>query len=57
MWQVINGFWICATFQTLKEALCAALILAYPKPGERFIVDTNTSNVRIGGVLSQVQDG
>jgi hypothetical protein len=44
-------------FQTLKRALCTAPILAYPKPGERFIVDTDTSNFGIGGVFSQVQDG
>jgi len=42
-------------FQTLKEALCTAPGL--PAAGERFIVDTDASNVRIGGVLSQVQDG
>jgi hypothetical protein len=46
-----------AAFQMLKGALCAALILVYPQPGERFVVDTDASNVRIGGVLSQVQDG
>jgi hypothetical protein len=45
-----------AAFQMLKEALCPALILAYTKPGERFIVETDASNVRIGGELSQVQD-
>jgi hypothetical protein len=45
------------TFQTLKGALCAAPILAHPQPGERFIVYTDASNVRIGGVPSQVQDG
>jgi hypothetical protein len=44
-------------FQTLKGALCAAPILAYPKLGSRFVVDTDVSNVGIGGVLSQVQDG
>jgi hypothetical protein len=44
-------------FQTLKGALCAASNLAYPKSGEKFIVDTDASNVGIGGVLSQVQDG
>jgi hypothetical protein len=44
-------------FQTLKGALCASPILAYPQPGERFIVDTDASNIGIGGVLSQVQDG
>jgi hypothetical protein len=46
-----------ATFQTLKGALFAAPILVYPQPGERFIVDTDASNVGIGGVLSQVQNG
>jgi hypothetical protein len=44
-------------FQTLKGALCTAPVLAYPQPGERFIVDTDASNFGIGGVLSQVQDG
>jgi hypothetical protein len=43
-------------FQTLKVALCAAPIFAYPQPGEKFIVDTVASNFGIGGVLSQVQD-
>jgi hypothetical protein len=46
-----------AAFQTLKGALCAAPILAYPQPGKRFIVGTDASNVGIAGVLSQVQDG
>jgi hypothetical protein len=32
-------------------------ILAYPQPGKRFIVDTDASNVGIGGVLFQVQHG
>jgi hypothetical protein len=32
-------------FQTLNEALCTALILAYPQPGGRFIIGTNMSNV------------
>jgi hypothetical protein len=45
-----------AAFQTLKRALCSAPILAYPQPGERFVVDTDASNVGIGGVLSQVKE-
>jgi hypothetical protein len=46
-----------ATFQILKASLCATLILAYSQSGERFIVDTDAHDVRIGGVLSQVQEG
>jgi hypothetical protein len=45
-----------AFFQTLKEALCTAPI-AYLQPRERFIVDTDASDIRIGGMLSQIQDG
>jgi hypothetical protein len=45
------------TFKTLEGALCTASILAYPQPGERFIMDTDASNVGIRGVPSQVQDG
>jgi len=44
-------------FQTLKEALCTAPVLGYPRPGERFIIDTDASNVGIVGVLSQGRDG
>jgi hypothetical protein len=44
-------------FQTLKETFCTAPIIAYPQPREMFVVDTDTSNARIGGVLSQRQDG
>ena len=32
-------------------------MLGYPQAGEKFIVDTDASDVGIGGVLSQVQDG
>jgi hypothetical protein len=45
------------SFQTLKGGVCAVPILAHPQPGERFIVDTDASNVGIGGVLFQVQEG
>ena len=45
-----------SAFQALKDALCTAPVLGYPRPGEKFIVDTDASNVGIGGVLSQVQD-
>jgi hypothetical protein len=46
-----------AAFQTLKGSPCAIPILAYPQPGEKFIMDTEASNVGIGGVLFQVPDG
>ncbi|UYV68132.1 K02A2.6-like [Cordylochernes scorpioides] len=41
----------------MKEMLVAAPILAYPRPGDSFILDTDASNTGIGGVLSQVQEG
>ena len=48
----------CQTaFDELKEALCEAPILAYPSSVGQFIVDTDASNIGIGGVLSQVQNG
>ncbi|UYV79411.1 K02A2.6-like [Cordylochernes scorpioides] len=43
--------------EKLKEMLVAAPILAYPRPGDSFILDTDASNTGIGGVLSQVQEG
>jgi hypothetical protein len=39
-----------------QKALCTALILAYLQPGDRFITDRDTSNIEIGGILSQIQD-
>ena len=44
-------------FQSLKGALRTAHVLGYPRTGEKFIVDTDASNVGISGLLSQVQDG
>ena len=32
------------SFERLKAALCSAPVLAYPKPGETFILDTDASN-------------
>jgi hypothetical protein len=42
-------------FQTLKEALCTATILAYLQPRE-VLHFTDVSNVGIGGELSQIQN-
>lgn len=48
----------CETsFRKLKAALCSGPILGYPREQGKFILDTDASNVGIGAVLSQVQDG
>ncbi len=44
-------------FIKLKEALSKALVLAYPDPDVPYVLDTDASNLAIGAVLSQVQDG
>ena len=44
-------------FEHLKQILVSAPVLAYPKRDGKFVLDTDASNVGIGGVLSQVQDG
>jgi hypothetical protein len=44
-------------FNALKEALCTAPVLGYPRQAEKFVIDTDASNLGIGEVLSQVQDG
>lgn len=45
------------SFMTLKRALTAAPILAYPTRNDKFILDTDASNFGVGAVLSQIQDG
>jgi len=44
-------------FDALKEALCVAPILAFPQPNVPCILDTDTSDVAVGAVLSQMVDG
>ncbi len=44
-------------FINLKDALCKALVLAYPDRDVPYVVDTDASNLVIGALLSQVQDG
>ena len=46
-----------SAFQTLKSSLTSAPIMAYPRPGVRYIVDTDSSGYALGSVLSQVQEG
>ena len=43
------------SFQELKDRLVCSPILGYPQEKGTFIVDTDASNVGLGGILSQVQ--
>ena len=45
------------SFEELKSALITAPVLAYPSRDDLFILDTDASNVGMGAVLSQVQNG
>ncbi|CAK1601771.1 unnamed protein product [Parnassius mnemosyne] len=40
-------------FLELKDCLCKTPILGYPDAGKEFIVDTDASDIGLGGVLSQ----
>ena len=44
-------------FVSLKEKLSSPPILAYPDFSREFILDTDASNIGMGAVLSQVQNG
>ncbi|KAK3100422.1 hypothetical protein FSP39_019732 [Pinctada imbricata] len=44
------------SFCRLKEALTTSPVLAYPKPGLQFVLDTDASNYALGAVLSQIED-
>ena len=44
-------------FKELKRALTEAPILNYPIEDGDFVIDTDASNVGVGGVLSQIQNG
>ena len=43
-------------FDQLRTCLCSAPVLAYPDFSRPFILDTDASDVGLGGVLSQVDD-
>ena len=44
-------------FETLKQLLVAAPVLAYPTDEGDYVLDTDASNYAMGAVLSQVQNG
>ena len=44
-------------FENVKDILINAPVLAFPRPDDTFILDTDASNSAIGAVLSQVQFG
>jgi hypothetical protein len=46
-----------ATFRSLKKSLYTSPVQGYLRPGEKFIIDMDVSNIVIGVVLSQMQDG
>ncbi len=45
------------SFQDMKASLMNSEIMAYPLDKGMFILDTDASDVGIGAVLSQIQDG
>ena len=45
------------SFEELKRLLTSAPILAYPRPDAPFVLDTDASDLGLGAVLGQVQDG
>ena len=46
-----------AAFHKMKQLLTSAPVLGYPNSEDEFVVDTDASNVGLGAVLSQVQEG
>lgn len=45
------------TFNSLKQVLTSSSVLSFPKENGMFILDTDASNLGIGAVLSQEQNG
>lgn len=45
------------SFTEIKSILISAPVMSYPRDEGEYILDTDACNVRIGAVLSQVQEG
>ena len=43
------------SFERLKTLLCSSPILGYPQSEGQYILDTDASDIGVGGVLSQIQ--
>ena len=47
-----------ASFEAIKQALVSSDVMGYPlNDGGEFILDVDASDIGIGGILQQVQDG
>jgi hypothetical protein len=44
-------------FQSMRDRLCTASVLAYPNFSQPFILSTDASKMALGATLSQAQDG
>ena len=44
-------------FLALKTALTTAPVLSFPLPSGEYLLDTDASDLAVGGVLAQIQDG
>ena len=56
----VNWEWTAeaqAAFDELRQRLIGAPVLGYPDPGLQYILDTDASDVGVGAVLSQIQEG
>lgn len=57
---LLEGRWTmeCVqAFESIRDALVQAPVLAYPRYGDDFILETDSSDRGLGAVLYQIQDG
>lgn len=44
-------------FESLKRILCSTDVLAFPRKGDTYVLDTDACHESVGAVLSQIQNG